>query len=278
MAPKHQADLPWDREFASRSPLFGPLRRAAEPLRGFMRWPNRAALDRLLANRAQPVVTRSGRVLRLGPARTGSDNASADYESRIYHNGELPTRETSWHDLLNLLVWLTFPQAKAALNQRHCSEPRAPRAANGRTATADALTLFDESGVIVASTDAALLALLRSFAWKELFWRKRAEAVKRMRFVVFGHGLYQQALDPFVGMTGKALLLHVAEDFVASPVEEQLAHLDERAAEEISCNTRFLGTHELAPLPILGVPGWTPENALPAYYDNTDYFRSGRRE
>jgi hypothetical protein len=35
-------------------------------------------------------------------------------------------------------------------------------------------------------------------------------------------------------------------------------------------------TRQLAPLPVLGIPGWCAENAQAAYYDDTEYFRPGR--
>jgi len=34
---------------------------------------------------------------------------------------------------------------------------------------------------------------------------------------------------------------------------------------------------ELSPLPVLGVPGWWPDNERESFYDDADYFRSGRR-
>ena len=40
---------------------------------------------------------------------------------------------------------------------------------------------------------------------------------------------------------------------------------------------RLRSTRELVPLPILGVPGWCPDNTRESYYDNLDYFRAGRR-
>ncbi|HLO65211.1 MAG TPA: DUF3025 domain-containing protein, partial [Azonexus sp.] len=35
--------------------------------------------------------------------------------------------------------------------------------------------------------------------------------------------------------------------------------------------------HDFQPLPLLGIPGVTPENENPAYYDDTWQFRPGRR-
>jgi len=34
---------------------------------------------------------------------------------------------------------------------------------------------------------------------------------------------------------------------------------------------------QLYPLPMLGVPGWWPDNEQPEFYDNTDYFRAKRK-
>ena len=38
----------------------------------------------------------------------------------------------------------------------------------------------------------------------------------------------------------------------------------------------MLGPAELAPLPVLGVPGWWAANEAASFYDNRDYFRPGR--
>jgi hypothetical protein len=225
---------------------------------------------------AQPIVAGSGLPLHLVPPALGADTG---YEAGVFLAGALPTREASWHDLLNVLVWLTLPHAKAALNARHYAAQLGNLPiAKSRTTTGDALTLFDESGVIVASSDPALLQLLRDFAWKDLFWNKRDAVLARMRVVIVGHGLYEQALRPFIGLTGKALLVDVEETFFGKSLAHQLMHLDERAAAELSNRQRFLGTRELAPLPILGIPGWCAANTAETYYDDQSYFRRGRRD
>jgi DUF3025 family protein len=35
-------------------------------------------------------------------------------------------------------------------------------------------------------------------------------------------------------------------------------------------------TEDYAPLPVLGVPGWTPENEFERYYEDVQQFRPGR--
>ena len=258
--------------------LFEPLAAASAVLRGLTHWPNRDQLKRLLKTSSDSIVSGSGRALRLVPPDLGPGSERAGYEARLFLTGELETRDASWHDLLNVLAWITFPRAKAALNARHYAELDSPRTANARTPSSDALTLFDESGVIVASSDRSLLQLIRDFAWKDLFWEKRDQVSARMRFVILGHGLYEQALHPFIGLTGKALLVTVDETFFAGSLADQLVHLDERAAAALSNGERFLGTRELTPLPILGIPGWCEANTAETFYDDLSYFRTGRRD
>jgi hypothetical protein len=147
-----------------------------------------------------------------------------------------------------------------------------------RGAVRDTNTLLDESGVIVAYADAELAELLRNFQWKELFWQRRKQVQSGMGFYLFGHGLYEKALRPYTGMTGQGLLLPVEQVFFTWPLERQLAHLDELLAGYLSSPEHCRNTRELTPLPLLGVPGWAAENENAVYYDNTDYFRTGRHE
>jgi hypothetical protein len=127
--------------------------------------------------------------------------------------------------------------------------------------------------VAVAAADPALVALLTGFQWKELFWQRRAEARVSMRFYLFGHALYEKALEPFVGVTGRAVIVSVERGFMDLSLAQQLTELDLRLARALDDATKFLAPRNLAPIPILGVPGWCEDNALERFYDNTDYFR-----
>jgi hypothetical protein len=141
----------------------------------------------------------------------------------------------------------------------------------------DTSTLFDESGVVVACADRELAGLLRDFHWKELFWQRREKVRSGMGCYLFGHGLYEKMLRPYVGLTGQGLLLPVDQEFFTWPMSQQLTHLDEQLARYLSAEDHCRSTRELTPVPLLGVPGWAAENEDGAYYDNTDYFRPGRR-
>jgi hypothetical protein len=130
--------------------------------------------------------------------------------------------------------------------------------------------------VVVLSGDHALSELLRAFAWKELFWRRREEVRRAMRFLVFGHALYEKALAPFVGMTGKALVFDVDAAVLPREPLRLLTEADRLTALHAWNPACMLGPVELAPLPVLGVPGWWPDNEVQSFYDNSDYFRPGR--
>lgn len=266
--------MQWDPDFAKRSPMFEPLRAAARELRTPY-WPGVDDLNRIVQSQREPILTANGQPLRFveqQPRRTAFEDK---YEPRIFLRGEAQVRPCNWHDLLNALVWLTFPRAKAALNRRHYEELLRQRAsgAPNRGPVQDALTLFDEGGVIVAVAKPELGELLRGFEWRELFWRRRADVTRSMRFCLFGHALYEKALAPFLGVTGRGVLLDVSGELLARPLAHQHAELDARLAGYIGDPARLTETRELAVIPVLGVPGWCMDNEREDYYDNPDYFR-----
>jgi hypothetical protein len=265
----------WDPRFFHRSAAFAPLASAASKLQDHADWPGPRQLRDLLLDSA--VASGGGQPLRLVDPQPRSGALHPGYEARCFLTGELETREKNWHDLFNTLVWVTFPRTKAAINARHYRAQQMSAVRSMRGAERDALTLFDECGVVVASTDASLLALLQGFAWKELFWHRRQDMLAHMRVYIFGHGLYEQALRPFIGMTGKAILLHVEQSCLDQPLDLQLVSLDVQLARIIATPEKFKHPRELSPLPVLGVPGWTADNAKESFYDNTEYFRPGRK-
>jgi len=256
----------WRDRFADVFPLLLPLRGVASPFYGGG-WPSRAVLQRALD--AAGVITASGLPLRLvAPAADG-----LSYEGRLYGRGELECREQNWHDLFNVLAWLGFPRAKAALNARHHA---APLAARGRGPVRDALTLFDESGMIALSADEELPAMVRGFRWKELFWTQRGRVVGSMRFLPFGHALCEKVLAPYKGITGRCLLFRVEAECLRLPADECLRQADALVAARLADPAAMQDTRELAPLPLLGIPGWCDDNRQAAYYDDRDHFRPGR--
>ena len=278
--------LQWNRDALLANPVFASL------------WPvlARCPSDRFPGTdflseltRSRGVASGGGAAVRFVPA--GDDalrQFGLEYETGIYREGLVPTRPDNLHDLFNALVWIVFPKTKAMLNRLHYREMTA-RKESGSRGTArrnigsrgtarDVLTLFDEGGVIVACSEPELARLLREFRWQPLFWARRSEVIRAMRFFVFGHAIQEKALCPYKGLTAKALVIKVSRDFFGMPLDAQLAEADERAAHHFCSPGALASTRTFAPLPILGVPGWAPENESASFYEDTSVFRPGRRK
>jgi hypothetical protein len=181
------------------------------------------------------------------------------YEVHLFETGQVQTRADSLHDLFNALAWLAFPRTKALINALHADE--IPREGGRRGRRRDLLTLLDEGGAIVQCDDAELVALVRGFRWKELFWEQRSRVRRGMRFRVLGHATLEQALKPWPGIACKAIFV----PFDADPDAAAHAWL---AALGPDANPRAL-----PPLPIFGYPGWMPGSEHSGYYDDSRYFR-----
>lgn len=110
--------------------------------------------------------------------RRGPKDPSSMYDARIVNEGVVPTREGSWHDLMNALVWATFPKAKKALHTRQHGlvRPALPGESLRRPRELDALALLDEGGVAIARASSAA---------------NSATADGPRKHVVFGHAIYE---------------------------------------------------------------------------------------
>jgi DUF3025 family protein len=258
---------------ALRGPIFAPLARVAAELPQD-RWPTHEELTAVAA--ARGIVTSRGQPLRFVAPREHTDRERRYYEIRIAETGEVETRPENWHDLFNAFAWLAYPAAKAAINAQHAAilEERGEEEAKRRSPERDALTLFDEGGVVVLSTSPQLLRLIVDFEWKELFWNRRSELEGRMRFLGFGHAMFEQALDPYLGMVAKTVFVPVDELFFMLPMEAQVERADALLAAHFTDRARFRSPKMMAPMPVLGVPGWHPGTAREDYYDDASHFRS----
>jgi len=263
----------WDCDFARRSPMFAPLKALADRLPA-LGWPDAAVLNQVAESAGRRVVNARGQRIRFVTAAPAA--GALGFEPRTYLHGEVQVRPINWHDLLNALAWIAFPTSKASINGRHQAALET-QAGGERSPVRDALTHFDEDGVVVLCSQPELSELVRSFAWKSLFWERRAEVLSSMRFFLFGHALYEKALAPFIGMTGKALVFDVSPAVLERDAHAQRGEVDRLTALHLWNPERMLHPRELCPLPVLGVPGWWPANEHAAFYDDTDYFRPGRR-
>ena len=231
----------------------------------------------------QGLITGGGVALRFVESCGGADG----YEERAFLAGEIATRPGNWHDLFNALIWLALPLSKAALNRRHFAAltdaRRQGRAERG--ALRDALTQFDECGVVVAGPSPDLWQGLCAHRWREVFVDRRAELLRSTRFLVFGHASHDALAAPFVGLCGKALFIdardpdefaaghipgamNISADALMTGLEPVVAGLDKTQAMILYCGNlacskskdlaqgmKDLGFANLAVMPE-GLDGW----------------------
>jgi len=127
--------------------------------------------------------------------------------------------------------------------------------------------------VAVVADDSRIFDRIAGFEWKELFWRRRAELERHARFVAFGHALFEKALEPHLGMVAKTIFLSTGrlpdDGALVDSVDASLAaHFGERA--------RFASPKRMAPMPVLGIPGWHSDTDRESFYDDPHHFR-GRK-
>lgn len=169
------------------------------------------------------------------------------YESFIFRTRTCPTRENA-HDFFNGLAWLRRADAKSALNALQAAEIARAGVATRRGPVRDAATVFDENGAFLDAPD-ALWEALAAREWRRLFVDMRP-LWREARLEVFGHALLEKLLNP-----RKDLTAHVwcgAKEFTAGK----------------------LASKPFTPLPVLGVPGWTPESENFSFYDDSVVFRA----
>jgi len=249
--------------------------------------------------RARGLRLEDGRPVRFVAADA---EAQMPYELSIARTGCVPTRVTGpgmLHDWFNALCWLRWPAIKGRLNRLQADAIVVAPAGGVRGPLRDAITLFDESGALFVGDDADLVARWRGFDWQALFVDGRGRFESRVRVLIVGHALLDKLLAPYKGICAHALAVEPpvrwpprwpgssddatddADVVGAAPAAEGdgesgwLDMLDRAVAATLDSDT--LTRERLAPLPLLGIPGWWPGNSDPAFYNDALVFRHGRQ-
>ena len=268
----------WDADFLNKSLIFSDL----QILLKETHWPDWPGCQGLLALLDTPFILSSGLQLDMRPQDETLPFPEMGYEERVYKKGIISTREQNWHDLFNAFIWLLFPKTKNLLNALHMQELK-KQPGKKRTPCRDAITHLDESGIIIASSNASLLEALKNHQWQTVFVQSRGQwssklsssnqEASKIGAFVFGHGMYEKAFTPFIGFTGKAYCLEIDDKFYQQDKLTQYQQLDQLLCDDIRQKNTLSDSSCLSPLPILGIPGWSVDNETPTYYDNTNYFR-----
>lgn len=245
-------------------PWSAPLLPFAAPLLEAGNWRdalNRAASERGLQNHAgRPLCFVPQEELPVGVA----------YETFIADSGRVPTRD-NLHDFFNALIWLAFPATKVRLNALQAAEIAVAGAAasGGRGRLRDAATIFDENGVFLLSSDPARIEALRERRWTDFFFEAHEPFAGKCKVWIFGHALLEKLVTPYKAITAHAYPLVVEPQVLALPCAECRARIDALAARALDDH---LATRHFAPLPVMGIPGWSGEQDE-AFYADTTVFR-----
>ncbi len=206
--------------------------------------------------------------------------ADLAYEAHIHATGQVPTRN-NLHDFFNTLIWLHFPQIKKTLNALHAENTLAASAARGvgsagilgtRGSARDAATLFDENAAIFICSDTYLVDALRQHQWSSLLQRSPEDFFSKVSVVLFGHALIEKLVQPYKAITAHVWATVVEPAWFAFGDKQRSEAMDGGIAAAIS---NGFSSRDFAHLPILGVPGWWPEQS-DDFYNDPFVFRSLR--
>ncbi|MFK8030054.1 MAG: DUF3025 domain-containing protein [Gammaproteobacteria bacterium] len=198
---------------------------------------------------------------------------AGNYEEEIFNTGRVSTRTDNWHDFFNALVWSRFPALKAAMNAIHFAELQ-KQSGNGRGKLRDALTLWDECGVIVASSSDQLLEELACRNWKGAFQDLSPAWRDHVRVFICGHALLEKYLSPYKSITAHAVLVKLDSACFTTDRSDLRKTLDESLALQLQRESLIKTTADLSPLPLAGIPGWWKEGEQDdVFYADKSVFR-----
>ena len=184
------------------------------------------------------------------------------YEQFIFEQHAVPTRD-GLHDFFNALCWLHFPLAKRQLNQLQAAAIQSQGVGAVRGPVRDAVTVFDENACLLQVDDVAWDALKRR-DWQAAFVTHR-DLWGSAQVQIFGHAALEKLVNPY-----KAITVHMWR------VPNGLAVLDWDAWLSQDLQADKLARKPFLPTPVLGLPGWWPENTTPDFYQDAQVFRLPR--
>lgn len=194
------------------------------------------------------------------------------YEEHISLTGGIPTRE-NLHDFFNAMVWLSFPKIKCQLNAMQAAQIEQLGVGKMRGPARDAATIFDENAALLVLRDTdegrALLTHLMQHEWSQALFEQAHQFGQTWQLWCFGHALMEKLVQPYKAITTHCKIVWLpvaqADAYFALDRIEQAAFLDELVTQDL--RQHALINKDYTPLPILGVPGWWPQQDAEFYAD-----------
>lgn len=226
---------------------------------------------------ARGLCNHQGLPLRFVPQSALPDGVA--YEAFIGATGNVPTRE-NLHDFFNALVWLSFPRIKRQLNALQAAQIAQDGVGKSRGPARDAATLFDENAALLVVRDdgeggkgRALVDALRGHQWRAAFVEMRAAFGPDAQVWLFGHALMEKLVAPYKAITAHTRVVLADDGYFACDEAGRRAWVDDKVAGELAAEG--LDKRCFTPLPMLGVPGWWPQQDE-AFYGDAAVFRPKR--
>jgi hypothetical protein len=202
------------------------------------------------------------------------------YEEHISQTGCIPTRE-NLHDFFNAMVWLSFPKIKRQLNAMQAAQIAQLGVGKMRGPARDAATIFDENAALLVVRDdpdgRAFVNQLMQHEWMSALFEQAHQFGTTWQLWCFGHALMEKLVHPYKAITTHCKLVWLdaaaADAYFSLDHLGQAAYLDDVVAQNLlACG---LSNKDYTPLPILGVPGWWPQQDVP-FYSDRQVFREKR--
>ncbi len=252
----------WDTTVFSQSPIISQLENQTRHFVSFRQWPELTDYQSLFKQSA----------MNIQPVAQGSEflRFEDQYEPRVFLKQELQTRTQNWHDFFNAMVWLKFPHSKQALNRLHYQSASQREAGSNRSTLENRLTQFDECGAVIVTASEKPLQLIRNHQWQELFIEQATLFKQDIRCIVFGHAIFEKALNPYIGMTCHCLML--SDPALLDELKNGHSEALDRTIADYWLRQPTTHPKRLQPLPLLGIPGYWPQQDSD-FYANDNYFR-----
>lgn len=201
------------------------------------------------------------------------------YEDNVFKHKKVYTRSNSWHDFFNNITWLLWPKTKWAIVDTILAQFSLEKISSlkNRTPKQSFLAQLDECGMLIVTACPDLIEHVQQHDWLDLFFHQRARH-SLFEPIIFGHGLMEKALEPYVGMTGKAMMIIVKPQYFGLSTVLRLKFLDEVMSKLIRSKYCPQSPRSLQPFPLLGMPRWHPNNVQKEFFDQKHYFRSKRSD
>lgn len=230
----------------------------------FEAWPTISQLNHAATRWSPQLSNAKGQVIQFVPQDTKKNKAFAEqYEPRIYLTGEVQTRHKNWHDFFNACCWSLYPKSKALLNALQYQDMLQYGVGN-RSQQQHVLTQFDECGIVIVCQQQSLIDLLLQHRWQDLFYDCRADVLEHMQCYIFGHAIFEKALNPYIGLTAKAIVLNHPKMTLTAIDHAITDYFDQQKWQALK--------KPLQAFPLLGYPCWFEPQTLD-FYQNKTYFR-----